>query len=56
MSVLLAIGVSIWAFQSYAAGEGGLMLAFGALCIAIGAGLILYLIRFLRKLKHVSYV
>ena len=56
MSVLLSIGVSVWAFQSYSIGGDGLMLLFGAFCIAIAAGLTLYGFRFLRKLKHVGYI
>ncbi len=55
-AVLLAFGFSLWAFQSYAAVPGIVMLSTGIVSMLIGIGLIVYGIRFLKKLKHVSFL
>ncbi len=56
ISILLAFGFAAWAVMSYASGGGaGLLLAAG-LAVAAAVGLIIYGIRFLRKLKHVSFI
>jgi hypothetical protein len=55
-AVLLAFGFSVWAFQSYAALSSIVMLSTGIVSTFIGIGLIIYGIRFLKKLKHVSFL
>jgi len=55
-AALLSFGVAAWALQSYLGGSGTALLGAGVCAIATGAGLILYGIRFLRRLKHVSFL
>jgi hypothetical protein len=56
LSIILALGFGIWELSGYTTSGEGEQLAFGLLSLAGGAGLIVYGIRFLRKLKNVSYL
>lgn len=56
LSVLLAFGFSVWALQSYAEADNGGFLIVAVLSFCSGIGLILYGVRFLKKLKHVSFL
>jgi len=53
-SILLAFGFAVWSF-SQASGNFTMVLI-GIFSVAIGIGLIFYAVRFLKKLKHVSYL
>lgn len=55
-SALLSFGFSIWAVQSYTQGSHWTMLLVAVVSILFGLGLIVYGVRFLRKLKHVSFL
>ncbi len=56
VSVLLCLGLCAWALVGYlSTGNGELVLA-AAGCLAAGVALIIYEIRFLKKLKHVSLI
>jgi hypothetical protein len=56
LSVLLTFGFAAWLLQSYAtSGDAGTLIAAIA-SILLGAALTVYARRFLRKLKHVSYI
>jgi hypothetical protein len=56
VSVLLACGFSVWLFRSYS-GSGDLWMLFAAVAsLLAGLSLVLYGIRILKKLKHVSYL
>ena len=56
LSVLLSAGFAVWALEGFREGGGGGMLAAGVASLVFGIGLIIYGARFLRKLKHVSYL
>ncbi|HMD14155.1 MAG TPA: hypothetical protein VKI62_05985 [Bacteroidota bacterium] len=53
-AVLLAFGFGVWAFQSSA--NSSIMVMIGITSTLIGIGLIVYGIRFLKKLKHISFL
>jgi len=56
ISVLMTFGFAAWLLRSYAAsGDAGTLVAAIA-SVLLGAALIVYARRFLRKLKHVSYI
>jgi hypothetical protein len=56
LSVLLAIGFSVWLFRSYS-GSGDVWTLLAAVAsLAAGLALILYGIRILKKLRHVGYL
>ena len=55
-AVLLSFGFAAWTVQSYLGGSGASVLGAGICSVFIGAGLIFYGIRFLRKLRHVSFL
>ncbi len=55
LSVILTFGFAVWAFQSYNANGGIVMLLGSILSVVAGAGLIIYAIYFLKKLKNVSF-
>jgi hypothetical protein len=55
-AVLLSFGLAVWALQSYLGGSGASLLAAGCASAVVGAGLIVYGFRFLKKLKHVSFL
>jgi len=56
VSSLLAFGFAYWLFRQYAERSGATLLLFGFTSVLVGTGLIFYGIRFLKKLKHVSYL
>jgi hypothetical protein len=56
LSTLTAFGFSMWLLSGYMKSESIDHLVGAALSLIAGAGLIVYGIRFLRKLKHVSYL
>ena len=56
VSSLLCFGVAGWGIWNYMALGEVWALAFAGLSVVSGAGLILYGIRFLRKLRHVSFL
>ena len=56
LSTLLAVGFAAWELKGYAASNDMLQLIAGILSILAAAGLVLYGIRFLRKLKNVSMI
>jgi len=55
-AILLALGCGVWAMQSYLQAGKAAFLVAGFISLFAGAGLILYGIRFLKKLKHVSFL
>jgi hypothetical protein len=55
-AALLAFGVAAWALRAYMGGSGAPLLGAGICSLLVGAGLIFYGFRFLRKLKHVSFL
>ena len=56
LSVILAVGLGIWGIRSYAADgvTGHVTLALFSFAAAVG--LVVYAVRFLRKLKGVSFL
>ena len=56
ISTLLALGLSLLAFQSFAENHNGLLALAGIAAAACAAGLVLYGVRFLKKLRHVSFL
>ena len=56
VSALLAVGFAIWEIQRYIASHNLLQLVAGIIAIGAAIGLVLYGIRFMRKLKHVSLI
>mgnify|MGYP001240411078 CR=1 FL=1 len=56
LSVALAIGFSAWLLRSYLGTGNGWMLLACLSSLAAGISLVLYGIRILKKLKHVSYL
>lgn len=53
-SVLLAVGFGVWALARE--GGGALYLGLGLTSFAVAAGLLVYGVWFLKKLKGVSYL
>jgi hypothetical protein len=53
ISTLLAIGFGAWELKGYATSNDGLQLAAGVASFVFAVGLVIYGIRFMRKLKHV---
>ncbi len=56
LSVLTAFGFAAWLIDGYGKSDNVLQLLGGLLSGLAGVGLIVYGIRFLRKLKNVSYL
>ena len=56
VSILLSCGFAAWMFQSYMHDNNLLTLLGGVASILVGIALAMYGVRFLRKLKHVSYL
>jgi hypothetical protein len=56
VSTLMAFGFALWAFLEAQSTGSASATAAGAGGVLAGIGLILYGIRFLRKLKHVSFI
>lgn len=56
ISIILAIGIGLWQMMEYLdSGRTGQLIAALA-SFAVAAGLIVYGVRFLRKLKHLGYL
>ena len=55
-SVLLAIGLGIWEIVAYAASGDAVQLLIGIASFLAAGGLVVYGVRFLKKLKHVGYL
>ena len=52
LSILLAFGFGVWGFL-----DGSMLyLILGVVSVALGVALVAYLIRFLKKLKHVGFM
>ena len=56
VSVLTAFGFSVWTFARYSAVGGISNILMAIVSVLVGIVLIVYGIRFLKKLKHVSYL
>ncbi len=56
VSTLLALGLAVWSVILYSSGGNAALLFAAGGSIVAAAGLIVYGIRFLRKLKHVSFI
>ena len=56
VSTLLAFGFAAWSVAHYRSGGNANLLIVAGLSLFAGMGLIFYGIRFLKKLKHVSYI
>ena len=56
VSTALSFGFSAWLFQQYADNRNGWTLASSCVSMLVGVALIGYGIRFLKKLRHVSYL
>lgn len=56
VSILLAFGFAAWEIKGFAEGGNALQLAGGILSVIVAVGLILYGIRFMKKLKHVRMI
>jgi hypothetical protein len=56
LSVVMAFGFAAWLIDGYTKSNNMVLLLGGISSILAGAGLILYGVSFLRKLKHVSYL
>lgn len=52
-SIALAIGYGVWEINGYLSGGRSSHLVYGVLSCLSAAGLVVYGIRFLKKLKHV---
>lgn len=56
VSALLAIGFGVWEVLRYLESGNPLVLAAAVGSFVVGAALVVYGVRFLRKLKHVGYL
>lgn len=56
LSILLALGFGLWEIIAYAESGRITQLLIGIASIAAAAGLAVYGIRFMKKLKHVGYL
>lgn len=56
LSIALAGGVAGWSWAQVADGGGAGMAALGLAAVAAAVGLLVYLVRFLKKMKDVSYL
>ena len=56
LSALLAVGFAGWEIRNYLSDGNPLALVVGIISLASAVGLVLYGIRFLKKLKHVGYI
>lgn len=56
LSTLCAFGFSVWLMISFVSSREVLLVTAAAGSFACGVGLIFYGIRFLKKLKHVSFL
>lgn len=56
ISTLFAFGCAYWSMMKFMSGGDMLLVAAAVGSFASGIGLILYGVRFLKKLKHVSFL
>jgi len=56
LSILLAFGFGVWELKGYLDSDDAEGLIVGIVSVVIGVLLILYGIRFLKKLKHVKLI
>ncbi|MBI3765089.1 MAG: hypothetical protein HY277_01130 [Ignavibacteriales bacterium] len=56
VSIILTLGFAVWLFESYTRSENSMMMVGSILSIIIAVGLGMYGVRFLKKLKNVSYL
>ncbi len=56
VSILFSFGFGGWGFNEYMSTGVFVHLFFGVLGVVSGIGLVFYAIKFLKKLKHVSYI
>lgn len=56
LSILLAIGFGVWEVGEYAESGGSGRLVAALLSFLVAVGLIVYGVRFVRKLKHIGYL
>jgi hypothetical protein len=56
VSILLAAGFAAWEIKGFVAGGESIQLIAGIGSIAVGIGLSIYGIRFMKKLKHVRMI
>jgi hypothetical protein len=52
VSILFAFGFGTWGLRAHAAGRDGAILALAVLSLVAGAGLVVYLVAFVRKLRN----
>jgi hypothetical protein len=52
VSILFAFGFGVWGLQAHAAGRDGAIYSLALLSLAVGAGLVVYLVAFIRKLRN----
>jgi len=55
-STVLALGFAVWEFNAYLTNSGFIALMIAILSLASACGLVLYGIRFMKKLKHVRMI
>lgn len=53
-SVLLAVGFGVWEFAAYLRTENAWQLVIAVASVLVAVGLVVYGIRFMRRLKHVG--
>lgn len=56
VSIALAGGVAGWSWAQVSDGAGAGTVALGLAAVAAAVGLLVYLVRFLKKMKDVSYL
>lgn len=56
LSILLAFGFAAWEIKGYTVSGDVLQLLLGLFSLVAAVGLIVYGVKFLRKLKHVSFI
>ena len=56
LSALLSLGFAAWAISRYLSTDDVWQLVAATVAVALGIGLVVYGIRFLRKLRKVSFI
>ncbi len=56
ISSLLALGCAAWEFNNFIVTNDNMHLLLGVLALASAVGLVVYGVRFMRKLKHVKMI
>lgn len=54
LSILLALGFGVWEIDGFVESDDVIQLVFGLLSFCVAAGLIVYGVGFLRKLKNIK--